>query len=170
MNQNKSSGGDCMLSAKEVAQYYLSKNQRKIFNKNIIEYNNRKSYEGNIRLNKYLFLAQVVYLAKYNKRLFEDDFLAYDNGPVVKDIVENYGIINNKNNEVDILPNIKDFLDKIYLSLENATYEELIEITHEDPEWIRLSKDTYNAPVMKIEDNIEEYKKRYKGLIEALKL
>ena len=84
--------------------------------------------------------------------------------------MENYGIINNKNNEVDILPNIKDFLDKIYLSLENATYEELIEITHEDPEWIRLSKDTYNAPVMKIEDNIEEYKKRYKGLIEALKL
>ncbi len=160
-----------MLNAKEVAQYFLSKDsQRKIFNKNIIEYNKRKSYEGNIRLNKYLFLAQVVYLAKYNKRLFEDDFLAYDNGPVVKDIVENYGIINNKNNEVDILPNIKDFLDKIYLSLENATYEELIEITHEDPEWIRLSKDTYNAPVMKIEDNIEEYKKRYKGLIEALKL
>ena len=160
-----------MLNAKEVAQYFLSKDpQRKIFNKNIIEYNKRKSYEGNIRLNKYLFLAQVVYLAKYNKRLFEDDFLAYDNGPVVKDIVENYGIINNKNNEVDILPNIKDFLDKIYLSLENATYEELIEITHEDPEWIRLSKDTYNAPVMKIEDNIEEYKKRYKGLIEALNL
>lgn len=160
-----------MLSVKEVAQYFLSKDpQRKNFNKNVIEYNDRKSYEGNIRLNKYLFLAQVVYLAKYNKRLFEDDFLAYDNGPVVKDIVENYGIINNKNNEVDILPNIKDFLDKIYLSLENATYEELIEITYEDPEWIRLSKDTYNAPVMKIEDNIEEYKKRYKGLIEALKL
>ena len=160
-----------MLTAKDVALYFLSKDpERKLFNQNVVLYNNRKSYEGNIRLNKYLFLAQVVYLAKYNKRLFADDFLAYDNGPVVKDIVENYGIINNKNNEVDILPNIKDFLDKIYLSLENATYEELIEITHEDLEWIRLSKDTYNAPVMKIEDNIEEYKKRYKGLIEALKL
>ena len=84
--------------------------------------------------------------------------------------MENYGIINNKNNEGNILPATKEFLDKIYESLENATYEELIEITHEDPEWIRLSKDTYNAPVMKIENNIDEYKKRYKGLIEALKL
>ena len=40
-----------MLNAKEVAQYFLSKDpQRKIFNKNIIEYNKRKSYEGNINL------------------------------------------------------------------------------------------------------------------------
>ena len=35
---------------------------------------------------------------------------------------------------------------------------------------IKLSKVTYNAPVMNLEENIEEYKKRYKGLIEALKL
>ena len=56
------------------------------------------------------------------------------------------------------------------MSLENATYEELIEITHEDPEWIRLNDNTWNVPIMNIENNKEEYKKRYKGLIEALKL
>ena len=87
-------------------------------------------------MNKYLFLAQVVYLAKYDKCLFKDDFKAYVNGPVI----------------------------------ENATYEELIEITHEDPEWIRLNDNTWNVPIMNIENNKEEYKKRYKGLIEALKL
>ena len=54
--------------------------------------------------------------------------------------------------------------------LENASYGELIEITHEDPEWIKLSDDTYHAPVMNIENNILEYKKRYKGLIAALKI
>ncbi len=160
-----------MLTAKQVAEYFLSKDhERKLFNHNVVSYNGRKFYEGNARINKYLFLAQVVHLAKYNKKLFSDDFVAYDNGPVVESIMNSYGRLvghyDNKNiNEVE-----KNFLDKIYLSLENATFEELIEITHEDPEWQILSKDTYNAPVMNLEKNIAEYKKRYKGLIAALKI
>ena len=77
----------------------------------------------------------------------------------------------NANAHADVIDSqTKEFLDKIYLSLENASYEELIEITHEDPEWQKLSNHTYNAPIMNIEDNIEEYKKRYRGLIAALKL
>lgn len=45
-----------MLTAKQVSEYLISKDtDRKLFNYNVIEYNNRKSYEGNVRLNKYLF-------------------------------------------------------------------------------------------------------------------
>lgn len=66
--------------------------------------------------------------------------------------------------------NIKLFLDKVYGELENATYDELIEITHEDPEWIMLSKNTYDAPIMHIEKNIEVYKKRYRGLMSVLNI
>lgn len=160
-----------MLKADDIAKYFLSKDKNRVlFNNNIVENNNRKSYEGNIRLNKYLFLAQVVYMAKYGKKLFNDDFVAYDNGPVIKDIVNNYPIITARNEQVNLPIKVKTFLDKIYMALENATYDELIEITHEDPEWIKLSNNTYNAPIMNLEDNIEEYKHRYKGLIEALKL
>ena len=36
---------------------------------------------------------------------------------------------------VSLPENITIFLDKIYKSLENASYEELIEITHEDTAW-----------------------------------
>lgn len=160
-----------MLEANVVAKYFLSKDpERKIFNNNIVVKNNRKSYEGNVRLNKYLFLAQVVYLAKYDRKLISDDFVAYDNGPVIQAIISDYPLMASRNDKVEITGDIKIFLDKIYDSLENATYEELIEITHEDPEWIRLSQDTYNAPIMNLEKNIEVYKKRYKGLIAALKL
>lgn len=160
-----------MLKADDIAKYFLSKDKNRVlFNNNIVENNNRKSYEGNIRLNKYLFLAQVVYMAKYGKKLFNDDFVAYDNGPVIKDIVNNYSIITARNEQVNLPIKVKTFLDKIYMALENATYDELIEITHEDPEWIKLSNNTYNAPIMNLEDNIKEYKHRYKGLIEALKL
>lgn len=160
-----------MLIAKNVAEYFLSKDpERKLFNKNIVIYNDRKFYEGNARLNKYLFLAQVVYMAKFESKLFSDDFCAYDNGPVVEAIMISYGRLNGKENKNIINDEIRTFLDKIYSSLENATYEELIDITHEDPEWKKLSSSTYDAPIMHIEQNIEEYKKRYKGLIEALKI
>ena len=159
-----------MLTARQVAEYFLSKDpERKLFNHNVVTCNGRKFYEGNARINKYLFLAQVVHLAKYNSKLFLDDFAAYDNGPVVESIMNSYGRLKSYNDDnIDEVE--KTFLDKIFLSLENATNEELIEITHEDPEWQSLSKDTYNAPVMNLEKNIGEYKKRYKGLIEALKI
>ena len=160
-----------MISASLVAKYYLSKDPKRIlFNNNVVIKNGRKSYEGNVRLNKYLFLSQVVYLAKYEKKLFEDNFVAYDNGPVIKEIINEYPLISSRNENVEISDEIKEFLDKIYASLINASYDELIEITHEDPEWIRLSKDTYNAPIMNLEKNIDEYKQRYKGLISALKI
>ena len=160
-----------MLTAKQVAEYFLSKDpERQLFNYNVVSYNGRKFYEGNARINKYLFLAQVVHLAKYNSKLFSDDFVAYDNGPVVESIMNSYGRLTGHYDNQNLDEIEKNFLDKIYLSLENATYEELIEITHEDPEWQTLSKDTYNAPVMNLEKNIDEYKKRYKGLIEALKI
>lgn len=160
-----------MLKADDIAKYFLSKDKNRVlFNNNIVEKNKRKSYEGNIRLNKYLFLSQVVYMAKYGKKLFNDDFVAYDNGPVIKEIINEYSLISSRNEQVDLPSKIKTFLDKIYIALENATYDELIEITHEDPEWIKLSGNTYNAPIMNLEENLEEYKRRYKGLIEALKL
>ena len=64
-----------MITAKNVAEYFLSKDpDRRLFNKNVVVYNDRKFYEGNARLNKYLFLSQVVHLAKYDCKLFEDNF------------------------------------------------------------------------------------------------
>lgn len=159
-----------MLNADVIAKYYLSKDpERILFNNNVVTKNNRKFYEGNARLNKYLFLSQVVYLAKNGKKLILDDFIAYENGPIVKSIMNEYAIITSRREKVEIPSDIKKFLDKIYDALKDASYEELIEITHEDPEWIRLSNNTYNAPVMQLENNLEEYKERYKGLIAALK-
>lgn len=162
--------GDIMLNADVIAKYYLSKDpERILFNNNVVTKNNRKFYEGNARLNKYLFLSQVVYLAKNGKKLVLDDFIAYENGPIVKSIMNEYAIITSRREKVEIPSDVKKFLDKIYDALKDASYEELIEITHEDPEWIRLSNNTYNAPVMQLENNLEEYKERYKGLIAALK-
>ena len=45
-----------MMNAEIIAKYYLSKDpDRVLFNNNVVVKNNRKFYEGNARLNKYLF-------------------------------------------------------------------------------------------------------------------
>lgn len=162
-----------MITAKEVAKYFLSKDSdKKIFNTNLVEFHNRKAYEGNIRLNKYLYFAQTVYLAKYGKLLFDDDFVAYDNGPVIKEIVENYPSMQaNSNKEKIILPEeIKQFLDKIYLSLKDASCKELIEITHEDTAWKEVSDRTYYAPVINLEKYKAKFEKQYRGLIKVMEI
>lgn len=162
-----------MLTAKLISLYFLSKDpERKIFNLELVDYNNRRSYEGNIKLNKYLYLAQTVYLAKYGELLFSDNFVAYVNGPVVKEIADNYASIQSikKYNE-DILPKeIKEFLDKIYMSLEGATFDELIEITHEDTAWKELSRETYYAPVIDLLKYKSKFEKQYKGIIKVMEI
>lgn len=161
-----------LLTANQVANYYLSKDkERKLFTNKIVEINGIKSYEGNVRINKYLFLSQVVYLAKYGKRLFSDDLVAYANGPVVIDIINNYVELYTYKDQMSTIDDkTKKFLDKIYFSLENATCEELVDISHDDQEWQNLKTNTYSKEPMNLEAHIEYYKETYKGLIEALKL
>ena len=158
-----------MITAKEVAKYFLSKDkERRVFNSNLVNFNNRNSYEGNIKLNKYLYCAQTVYLAKNGELLFSDNFVAYDNGPVIKEIVENYPSLRATEEKITLPEEIKYFLDKIYLSLEDATCEELIEITHEDTAWKELSNQTYHAPVMDLIKYKSKFEKQYKGLIKVM--
>ena len=69
------------MKAKEIAEWFLLQDKDgKIFNKNLINRNGRFFYEGNARLNKYLHLAQNIYIAKTGNALFEDCLYAYDNG------------------------------------------------------------------------------------------
>ncbi len=159
-----------MLEARNIAKYFLSKDkEKKLFNTNVMVLNGRRCYEGNVRLNKYLYFAQTVYLAKYGELLFQENILAYDNGPIVKEVLEKYAVIQgSKNNEVILDESIKVFLDKIYEALEKATCEELVEISHEDTAWKELSANTFNAPIIDIMKYQEKYKKQYKGLIKVM--
>lgn len=162
-----------MLSAKDVAKYFLSKDkENKLFNINLIELNGRACYEGNVRLNKYLYLAQTVYLAKYGTLLFNDDFVAFDNGPVIKEIMNSYASMrgNKKDNNINLTEEVKKFLDKIYISLKDASCKELVEITHEDSAWKELSPNTYNAPVMDLLKYKNKFEKQYRGLIKVMEI
>lgn len=161
-----------MIYAKDVAKYFLLKDEdKKLFNKNLIECNGRSCYEGNIRLNKYLYFAQTVYLAKYGRLLFDDPIQAYENGTIVKDVMTKYAVMQaNRTNDAKLDKDITSFLDKIYEALKNATYQELVDITHEDTAWKELSDKTYNAPVIDIMKYQKKYEKQYRGLIKIMEI
>ena len=54
-----------MIGVVDAAKYLISLDtDRAVFNKKLVERENRKFYEGNARLNKYLHLAQNIYIAK----------------------------------------------------------------------------------------------------------
>ena len=128
-----------MLKAIDVAKYFLNKDDGTLFNNRLVGRAERKFYEGNARLNKYLHIVQNLYIARYGSKLFEDDLYAYDNGAVVPSVQENYLAIKSRYVGKTLPPNERDFLDKVYQALYGASLEELIEISHEDGEWERKS-------------------------------
>ena len=129
-----------MLDAKDVSIYFLQKDKtKKFFNKNLMNKNGRSFYEGNARLNKFLHLAQNIYIAKTGEKLIEIDFYAYDNGAVIPEIQEDYQILLKKRDEyMDFVfpENQKRFLDAFYQVFIKASVDELMQLSHEDQEWI----------------------------------
>lgn len=159
-----------MIKARDAARYFLNKDKdNTLFTKKLVEKNGRKFYEGNARLNKYLHMAQNIYIAKTGGKLFEDDLYAYDNGAVAIDVQENFAVLLNRKSEPMLEEGIRDFLDRIYEILKNATLDELIELSHEDAEW-EAKHAFYSKRQQKMDSmaRIEEYKEQYRDVLRVM--
>lgn len=69
-----------MSTAAKVAEYIIYETQK------------RKNPVTNTKLQKLLYFVQGSYLAKHNKKAFEDNIIAWKYGPVVKDIYYKYSL------------------------------------------------------------------------------
>lgn len=159
-----------MFHAQNIANYFLKKDKAgKLFNKTLVHKNGRDFYEGNARLNKYLHLAQNLFLAKTGNPLFSEDLYAYDNGAVVPEVQERYSVLLSRKTEPDLPECVCDFLDRIYAAFENATLDELIELSHEDNEWIDKNR-FYYKPDQRMNSlaRASEYKEQYKDFLHVL--
>ncbi|MCI9434087.1 MAG: SocA family protein [Bacilli bacterium] len=161
-----------MINAELVAKYFLNKDDdRKIFNKNFTNIRGKDCYEGNVKLNKYLHISQLLYFTKYDKKLFKDDLYAYHNGAIVKDVQSRFSTLYSEHDDVQLEDSrIKCFLDKIYDCFKNATIDDLIEISHEDPAWLEQEEKIYSNAKMNLEKYKRQYKQQYKDILEAMDL
>lgn len=104
----------------------------------------RNTFKGNMKLQKLLFFAQLISLAKNNKLLFEDKFCAFENGMVMENVRLLY------KNDLDKLLNYKrkDF-------------------SAEDLEVLELTKNIYGGEEADVLSNMThqfEYWKKYLSL------
>ena len=160
-----------MEKAINIAKYLLSLDEkREDFTGTLFEYNGRRSYEGNIRLNKYLHIMQMVYIAKTGKKLFDDVLYAFDNGAIVNEVMENYKYICNHPVNYQITDDkIRLFVDKMYRILRHAPTEALISISHRDNEWKR-KHGFYEKQqqIMNIDNETEAYKAMFEDFLSVL--
>lgn len=123
-----------MQTALNVAEWFLSRNK-------IIEEDCGGEPITNMKLQKLLYYAQGLYLAKFNKPLFNDDIENWTHGPVVASIYDEYKI--NKNmGIVNFNPPIENFTDDeeeiLKFTLEEFgqfSASKLRNMTHEETPW-----------------------------------
>ena len=158
-----------MLKALNVARYFLSLDATGTMFRGTFASRNGKTFcEGNARLNKYLHIAQNLWIAKTGSKLFSDYLYAFDNGAVVPAVREKYVSLCRTAQSVPELPlGVKEFLDKVYRVLQNATLDELIEISHEDSEWRQKNPHRENQRMNSLA-RVEEYQAQYADMLKIM--
>ena len=157
-----------MLRAIDVAKFFLALDiDRKLFTKNLIEKNGKTFYEGSARLNKYLHIAQNLYIAKTGDKLFSDDLFAFDNGAVVPEVRNKFMSLYYSDGVPQIPDSYSEFLIKVYKAFYNATIDELIEISHEDNEWLDRNPHKVNQRMNSLK-RVQEYKEQYRDMLHVM--
>lgn len=157
-----------MTNAKDIATYFFQKDKnRDVFTSELIQRGTTPPFvAGNARVNKYLHMAQNMWIARTGKLLFNQRLLAFENGAVVEEVRLNYNMLlqNSSQCAVNIPGDVRTFLDKIYVMLQNATIDELIELSHQDKEWDAKSDYRHRTKKEQEMDSLsrkDEYKNQY---------
>ncbi len=114
-----------MIKALTLAQY--------IINKSIQE----EEPISNLQLQKILYFLQVRYYHLFKEFLMEDDFCAWQYGPVIPDVYYKYcscggfKILSQSDTDEKIEPEITSFVDREIRPLRNLSPWDLVEKTHQ---------------------------------------
>lgn len=130
--------------------------------------NAKKSVVSNLKLQKLLYFFQGLYAVPNNERLFEENFEAWQYGPVIPSVYREFNmygansIPSYSQRELDSMgietldDDDASFIHEIALVLRRQSAFDLVEITHNQDPW----KDVYNPNLREIEisfDSIAKY-------------
>lgn len=121
-------------NVEDIAEWFLNRNR--------IQMNFEDSeYITNLKLQKLLYYAQGKFLAIKDEALFEDDFLAWEHGPVIRKIYDKYktngsnGIKYEDDFKIDINQETERILEEVYNEYGQFTAWKLRNLTHEEKPW-----------------------------------
>ena len=160
-----------MEKVEDIAKYILSLDKNNdIFVNKLLTLHGRNCYEGNVRLNKYLHIMQMVYFAMTDNKLFNEDMYAFDNGVVVNMVMNDYSYLKSNKETYNITDkSVKLYIEKMFNILKYAPLKDLIEISHQDEEW-KKKHNFYQkkGQLMDVDSQKENYKIMCADFIEML--
>lgn len=160
-----------MEKVEDIAKYILSLDKNNdIFVNKLLTLYGRNCYEGNVRLNKYLHIMQMVYFAMTDNKLFNEDMYAFDNGVVVNMVMNDYSYLKSNKETYNITnKSVKLYIEKMFNILKYAPLKDLIEISHQDEEW-KKKHNFYQKKeqLMDVDSQKENYKIMCADFIEML--
>lgn len=121
---------------KAVAAANFIVNQTNMYNN---EHPENTIYMYAKRLQKLLYFSELRYMEKYNKKLFSDDFEAWPNGPVIRDIYDRFrvyqsGVMDPITLDKDDILNKreKDCISEVLNLTNDMNVFQLIDISHDE--------------------------------------
>ncbi len=118
----------------DIAEWFLNKNRTQMNFEDA-------EYITNLKLQKLLYYAQGYFLAKKDIPLFNDDFVAWEHGPVIRKIYNKYkenganGIKYDKDFKAEINNETERILEEVYNEYSQYSAWKLRNMTHEEEPW-----------------------------------
>lgn len=160
-----------MEKVENIAKYILFLDKSNdIFVNKLLTLHGRNCYEGNVRLNEYLHIMQMVYFAMTGNKLFNEDMYAFDNDVVVNTVMNYYSYLKSNKETYNITDeSVKLYIEKMFNILKYAPLKDLIEISHQDEEW-KKKHNFYQKKeqLMDVDSQKENYKIMCADFIEIL--
>lgn len=148
--------------ATKVAKWFLKNNESL----------DENSGDSNLKLQKLIFYAQGMHLAVFNEPFYGEEIQAWENGPVVKEVYEQYRYsclgYRAKQEDVKFSGFQEDILRVINIVYGDKTSSELVDLTHEEDPWKELgvlAKQRQNPIITKV--RMAEYYRCLKDIFEA---
>ena len=128
-------------SALDVAEYFLAKGELE------------EDLLSHLKLQKLLYYAQGFHLALAGRRLFDEDILAWDHGPVVREVYDRYREFGSnpiprdgRQNGFPFTSSQKDTLDQVFMAYGQFSAWRLRQLTHDEPPWQETPRNGVIAP------------------------
>ena len=163
-NTSKKEGACDMKNEKEaldIAKWFMDNNLD----------NPRNTFQGNVKLQKLLFFAQLINIAIHDKPLLKGDFYAYENGMVIEEVRLQY-----KNELTKILKRNPIFSGDEISTLEltkeiygDANADELSQLSHQFDFWRKYFVGSQNSNGYKIKDKSKVPNVELKKEIQVIK-
>lgn len=123
-----------MYSALDIAKWFLNINRAQM---NFED----SEYITNLKLQKLLYYAQGYYLARKNDPLFKEDFIAWEHGPIIRKVYDEYkkngakGIEYNEDFNISIDKETEIILNEVYEKFGQFSAWKLRDMTHQEMPW-----------------------------------